>query len=216
MVNLNSLLKEGAPPELSQFISSCASYDDLVKLVSDPSTLFAVFQNMKVDDSEFLAARLLVRINSSHLANPEVKKVETALRNRGMLNRTYEPDIILNMEGGFPVVAHRAILALESPYFQAIKGFSESQQRTFVMKNMGILPQAYQIVVNYLYLSDEKRKKYLSTMAKTLLLDIAKLADFWQIDELKERCDEELCNHLDELDIQKSNMDSWLAQVNPY
>lgn len=222
MINSSSLLKDNAPSEISQFISSCSSEDDLIqKLGNNSPLLFAVLQNIKVEGNESLAARLLIRLNTSDLMNPEVKKVETVLRNRGMLDHSFEADIILKDEVGSPqqkvkslIVAHKAILALESPYFRAMNEY-DFQQNKFVIKNkdLEISPEAYQLVVDYLYLSDEQRETFLSTVDKSLLTHIAKLADYWQIDELKVRCDDELCNSLVEFNIEQSDMKGWKKQA---
>ncbi|NGX42414.1 MAG: hypothetical protein K940chlam7_00694, partial [Chlamydiae bacterium] len=63
-------------------------------------------------------------------------------------------------------------------------------------------PEAYQRVVDYLYLSDEKRKDFVSTVDKTLLLQMAQLSSYWGVDELKKLCDDGLCNSLGEINIE--------------
>nr|NGX43010.1 hypothetical protein [Chlamydiota bacterium] len=218
MSSLNKLLVDSAPKELVEFVSVCASGDDLVEeLVKDPSRLFSIIQNMNVEGNEPLAARLLYRVNPNDVENLEVKKVETTLRNRGMLDRTCEPNILLKVEGGAPVEAHKSILALESLFFEGITRFKESQDSKIKnseieMKEVGFAPEAYQRVVEYLYLSDERRRNFVSTVNKELLLQIAQLSSYWGVDELKKLCDDELCNSLGEIAIEKSDMDAWLDQ----
>ncbi len=213
MSSLNKLLVDSAPKELSEFVSACASGDDLVKkLEANPSRLFPIIQNMNVEGNESLAARFLYRVSPNDLENPVVKKVETTLRNRDLLNRTSEPTISLKVEGGAPVEAHKSILALESPHFKAMAGFREFQDSKIEMEAMGLAPEVYQRVVEYLYLSDERRKGFVSTVNKELLLPMAQLSSYWGVDELKKLCDDELCNSLGEIAIEKSDMDAWLDQ----
>ncbi len=211
--SLNKLLVDSAPKELAEFVSGCASGDDLVeKLKKDPCRLFSIIQNMNVEGNEPLAARLLYRVNPNDLEDPVVKNVETTLRNRGMLNRTCESTISLHVEGSALVEAHKSILALESPYFMPMKGFKEFQDGNIKMEGMGLAPEVYQRVVDYLYLPDEKRKDVVSTVNKELLLQMAQLSSYWGVDELQKLCDDELCNSLGEFNIEKSDMDAWLDQ----
>jgi len=82
------LITGSAPPELSAFVSGCASDDDLVeKLKKDPSRLLSIIQNIKVEGNGSLAARLLQQVNPKDLEDPVVKKVETMLRDKGVINR---------------------------------------------------------------------------------------------------------------------------------
>src|SRR3990170_7325899 len=212
---LDYLLKESAPSDLFRFVAACESEDDLVnKLKLDPSRLFSFIQNMKVEENTLLAARLLYKVDPKDLENPEIKKVEITLRNHGMLNYTCEPTISFMEKGSAFVTAHKSILALESPHFHKMEGFKEFRDDKIVIEEKGISPEVHKLVVEYLYLSDEKRKEFVSTVNKTLLSEIAQLSDIWELDELKQRCDDELCNSLGvgDFSIEKSDMSDWLAQ----
>ncbi|NGX42412.1 MAG: hypothetical protein K940chlam7_00692 [Chlamydiae bacterium] len=182
MSSLNRLLIESASKELFELVSACASGDDLVKkLEKDPSRLLSIIQNIKVEENGSLAARLLYQVNPNDLEDSEVKKVETTLRNRGMLNRTCESTISLDVEGGASVEAHKSILALESSHFKAMTRFKEFEDGNIKMEGMGLAPEAYQRIVDYLYLSDEKRKDFVSIVNKTLLLQMAQLSSYWAL-----------------------------------
>ena len=216
MFDLNNILNESSPSELREFVSPCVNTEELVsRLENNPVRLFSFIQNMKIEGNESLAERLLYRVPLQELGNSVIKKVETVLRNCGLLNRSTAPDIALKLEqetAVFSINAHRAILALESRYFMGMNGFREFQQDEFEIEPMGISPMAYEKAVEYLYSSDEDRKEFASNVDKALLPDLARLADFWAIDELKRACDEELCNSIGELAIEKSDVEDWLSQ----
>ena len=203
-----NLLSSNSPEELIDFVSECASEDDLIKkLEHNPSQMVSFIKHMTIAGNEPLAQKFKSYIND--LDKPEVKKVETALRNRGLLNREKDADFSLKVEED-TFKAHKAILSIEVPYFRTlrgykgnqgtIEGFKELRAHEFVIKEMGISPQAYQRLLDYLYLSDDARKEFLAKV-KSQLVHMAKLADFWGIEELKGDCDEELCNALGDLFI---------------
>ena len=222
-MHFNTLLSDSSPQELREYVSSCENNEDLVaKLEKDPARLSSFIQNMKTEGNEQLAERLsnvVYKLTPDQLNNSDIKKVETLLRNRGMLNRNIEPDIALQQQEavGPSIKAHRSVLALESPYFMGLADFSEFQKGELVMEQMGISLWAYNLAVEYLYSSDEKRKDLISQMDKALLLDMIKLADYWQVEELKADCDEELCNSIGYFAIEKDDLPNWLeqAQVHP-
>jgi hypothetical protein len=199
---------------LFQFLFATPSNGGLVeKIKQDPPRFFSILQSIKMMDSDSLAAKqlakLLYQINFTDLENPIIKKIETILRNKGIFNPKYNSDVFLQVDGKKGSIgAHKTILALESPYFRGIQGLSDSQMSEIMMEKIEISPQAFQSVVDYLYLSDQKRIEFLSNADKMLLFSMAKLADVWQLDELKARCDEELCNSLDIVDI---NRNDWVA-----
>lgn len=166
-----------------------------------------ILQKMETKGNESLAKKLLFKLDSKDLDDEAVKKVETVLRNEGFLNRKLDPDFVLKSKEGSSVTAHRAILALKSPHFRAMQGFKEFQQGQVETE---ISQQLCRVVVNYLYLPDNLREPLLLSLDRTLLLDIARVADMWQIEELKNRCDEELCHSIGDLSIAKDDVDGWL------
>ncbi|MFQ5729074.1 MAG: BTB/POZ domain-containing protein [Waddliaceae bacterium] len=211
MNSLDGLLKENVSIDLLEFVSQCGNGEELIRKVGNqPFLLLPIIQNMRIEGNEPLAARLLYRVSPDEL-NPEIKKVETVLRNRGVLDGTSDHNITLN----HCVRAHKSILALESPYFRGMTQFVEFQnsEARIEIPDGDISPEAYQRVVEYMYLSDERREMFVSTLDGQLLLEIAQLACYWEINELQERCDEELCNILGELYIEANDINDWLAQA---
>lgn len=211
-MNLN-ILNENAPPELNQLLLSCKNDEDLIKKVkNDPSLALTILHHMKLEQEENqpLASKLLLRIDPNELKNPLVKKVEETLRNRGMLNRLVESDMSF---GDSSLVANKFILALESPYFMGMRGFKEFLEGKVSMEE-GIEAKSYQHVLDYLYLPDQKRKEFISAIDKALLPEIALLASTWELDELTNICDDELCNSLTTLTIDKDEIQEWIEREN--
>lgn len=144
--------------------------------------------------------------------HPEIKKVETSLRNLGVLDREVNPDYEIIIQGQ-KVPCHRSVLEVEVPgYFGKLDSFMESQRSTFEIKDEGLFTQVVEKTLEYLYLSNEKRAHFISSLDKRLLVDIAGLADMWELDLLKNQCDEELCNSIGGLDIEKKHIPEWLSQ----
>ena len=201
-------------------ISTGSSSESRFSVYSDDEFLGLVQESVKgvysmlsiVDAKENgpLAAKLLYRIDPAYLDCPKVKKVETVLRNRWLLNRENDTNLTLTTKDEQKIIlAHKSILALESPHFRAMKEFSEFQAGTVeVGEEYG--PRTVEHVLDYLYLSDEKRKAFASTVNKGLLPSIAALSHLWAIEQLTRDCDEELCNSLAELDLENSEIDGLL------
>ncbi len=218
-----NLLASNSPQKLIDFFSICTSTADLIKkLEENPSQMGSFIEHMETKGNEPLTQSFKSYINNPD--NPEVKKVETALRNRELLNREKDTDFSLTVEGK-TFNAHKAILSFEAPYFTTLRGYKDKQKpivgykelttAAFVMKEMGISPEAYQSVLDYLYLSDKARKEFLANVDKSKLVHMAKLADFWGVDELKTACDEELCNAIGEFSIETEGLEEWLAAEPP-
>ena len=179
-MNLNSILNENAPPELNQLLLSCKNDEDLIKKVKiDPSLALSILHHIKLEEegNQQLASKLLLRIDSNELKNPQVKKVEEILRNRGMLNRLMESDMSF---GDSSLVANKFILAIESPYFMGMRGFKEFLEGKVSMEE-GIEAKSYQHVLDYLYLPDQKRKEFISAIDKALLPEIRAFVLDWHL-----------------------------------
>ncbi len=211
MTNLNNLLPPDAPAHLRDLLSFCKGEEDLVNK-TDSSQAISLLQNMPLKGNESLAARLLTKLDPNKCEIAEVKSVETALRNQGMLNRKVEPDISLITEDKSPITAHKSILALEAPRFMAMRGFKEFQDGKIIMEETGIPREVYQHVFDILYLSDEKRKEFISKLDKALLPQMAMLSSYWGLESLKELCDDELCNSLAGLEIDKDEIQEWVKR----
>ena len=78
---------------------------------------------------------------------------------------------------------------------------------------IGISPEAQEKAVEWLYLPDQERKGLVSALGKELLPEMARLADVWGTDVLKAQCDEELCNSIGSLALEKNDLPGWLAQL---
>lgn len=210
MDGLNHILNDSAPAELAQRLASCKSDADLMgEIEKEPSLALSILQNMKMKGNEALAARVLVRVAPGDL--PEIKTVETALRNGGFFKRDDAPDISLH-GGEAHLQAHKSILALEAPYFMRMRGFREFSEGQIVMEDQGIPPIIYQHIIDCLYLPDQKRQEFISTVDKALLPDMAILAAELENDSLRALCDEELCNSLTELDIDEGEIPDWIQR----
>ncbi|MCB1111912.1 MAG: BTB/POZ domain-containing protein [Chlamydiales bacterium] len=212
MFCLKNLLNKDASRALHEFARSCVSEEDLFKKIKEePSWVISIFENMNLEREESapLAAKMLYHISLDDLENPMVKNVETVIRNKGLLNRGADTDFLLKKGDELPLLAHRSILALESPYFRVMKGFKESQEGTLKVEE-AFTPEVIKHVVDYLYFSDERRNEFITTVDKALLPSIAALADLWEVEELRAACDEDLCNSLAEISLEKSDIDDWL------
>ena len=215
MITLNALLCDNSPLELCRFVSSCVNEEDLaIKLQKKPARLFSFVQNMKTEGTGKMALQIslfLYTLTPQMLENPEIKKVETLLRNRGLLNRETALDFA-PLRGNKEVKAHKSILALESPYFSRCLKDKEFQQDELVLEGMKVSSVVYENVMEYLYASDEKRRQLISTLDKTLLPDMARLAKYLEIEKLKSECDEELCNYIAELALKESDLEGWRSR----
>ncbi len=216
MVFLSDILKfnNDSSKEVLNFISNCQSEDDLVeKLRKQSSFLLPIIQNLIISEkSNSLAARLLYMVNPKDLADQNViervKRVETVLRNHKMLDFGRDPNISLkNLADNRNLVsAHKSILCLESLYFKRMRPYKEFNQAVMYVDTTFISGEVYQKVVEYLYMSDEDRKNFISTVDKRLLTEILQLAFHWELDELRQMCDDELSNHLIEFNIEAENL----------
>ncbi|MCP5506686.1 MAG: BTB/POZ domain-containing protein [Chlamydiales bacterium] len=212
MFCLKNLLNKDASRALHEFARSCVSEEDLItRIKEEPSWVISIFENMNLEKegSASLAAKILYHISLDDIKSPVVKNVEAVLRNKGLLNRDTGTDFSLNIGDKFSLLAHSSILALESPYFKGMKGFEEFQTGTLAVEE-AFAPEVLKHVVDYLYLSDEKREEFITTVDKALLPSIAALADLWEVEELRAACDEELYNSLAEIRLEKSDIDEWL------
>ncbi|MCP5506687.1 MAG: BTB/POZ domain-containing protein [Chlamydiales bacterium] len=212
MFSLGNYLNKNAAHELHEFASSCVSEEDLLaRIKEEPSWGISIFENMNLEKegSASLAAKILYHISLDDIKSPVVKNVEAVLRNKGLLNRDTGTDFSLKIGDELPLLAHWSILALESPYFRVMKGFKEFQTGTLAVEET-FAPEVLKHVVDYLYLSNEKREEFITTVDKALLPSIAALADLWEVEKLREACDEVLCNSLAEISTGKSDIDEWL------
>ena len=222
MIYFNNVLKDNSPSELREFVSSYANNEDLAKkLEEDPKLLFSFVQNIKTVENKQQAEWLsmfLHKLTPEELESSEIKRVGTVLRNCGGFNRNAAPDLDLQLQGveNPPIKAHKSILALESPYFKGMARFEEFQKgKLVVTKEMEISSECMKKAVEYLYSSENDRENLIAALDKTLLPEMARLADCWLLKELKARCDEELCNSIGELTIDKNDLENWLNQ-SPY
>ncbi len=92
-----NLLSSNSPEELINFVSGCANTDDLIKkLEENPLQMVSFIKHMQTAGNGPLTQKFKSYIYD--LDKPEVKKVETALRNRGLLNREKDADFSLQVE----------------------------------------------------------------------------------------------------------------------
>src|SRR5262249_16692015 len=142
----------------------------------------------------------------------EIKKVEMVLRNRGMLKPNDTPDFKLKLQVDSSIQAHKSILMLEIPYFETMAGSGLKDFKQDEIEITKIPKEVCEKAIEFLYSSDEDRKSLIAKIDdKTTLLHMAQLADFWQFKELQTQCDEELCNSIGELNIEKNTLEELLV-----
>ena len=217
--NVN-FIESNALKNVLDFVSNCQFAGDLIeKLEVEPSFLLSVTERPEyMEKVGTKLANLICKIDPKDLScctvKESVKKVETALRNRSLLHFE-DCNIALQCinDGETIVNAHKSILCLESPHFYQLRSGKDLTQPVINLDTNSIAKEVYQMVVQYLYLSDDQRNSFVSSVDKSLLPEILKLAAYWQLDELSQKCEEELIQHLSVFNIETEDELSNLIHI---
>lgn len=213
MLTVEGILLPGSPQELTQLIHEYPSTDSLLeKLERGSPSISLLLAHMKIEGNEDLAARLLYRVSVADSENPIIQRIESSLRNSELLNRSTDSDIFLDSPNPFPlnnsIEAHKSILVLESDYFKAMRSFNEFVEGK-IKGQSNISPHVYNLMLQYFYHSDSKRKNFASTVDIAHLVQLAVLSHHWDVQELAAQCDEQLCNSAASIKIINSEIDDW-------
>jgi hypothetical protein len=137
--------------------------DLLIALESLKSIPYAQYQNLKYR----LFKAIPIRAISENLE--QIQSIEEVFRNQNVF--CHQP-------------CTPTFLAVESSYWLGSFSWPE-QKETMVSDEMTI----EDVAKEYLILNDEKREEYIQSIEQVaVLLELIELADFWQVDELKEDC----------------------------
>lgn len=120
-----------------------------------------------------------------------VRRTEAALRNRGLLRPQQQANLrfVRASDGCELALAHRVTLFLHSPYLRRGLESAGDDLEAFIVDESEVSSEAYQKVINYLYLPDSERSAYLERELSAFVDDVRQLAVEWELDELADLLD---------------------------